>query len=306
MATAARSRGEALRDLGRRAAETAQARVPGASAVVESFERERAAGAGLLAGGVAYRLFLWLVPFGLVVAGVASIWVEANPGGLESGARRFGLTGAAAAGARSAVESGGHSRWYLLGAGLVLMLWFGVGAVQALRVAHQIAWAERAPKLASPARASLAFSGLVIGASAIGIGTRSVQHAAGGRAGLGATLGMSIVYLAVAATAMKLLPHRGAPLRALVPGALLATLGMQCVHVLVVLYLAPKLQRSPALYGSLGAATVLLLWLYITARLVVSAAFLNATLWDRKTRGMSPPAGSPRALGSARATGVGR
>ena len=49
------------------------------------------------------------------------------------------------------------------------------------------------------------------------------------------------------------------------------------------LYLVPRLGRSSELYGSLGAATVILLWLYIIARLVTLSAFLNATLWERRT-----------------------
>ena len=61
MASPARSRAEALRDFGLRAADMAGERVPGASAVIESLERERAAGSGLLAGRVAYRLFILLV-----------------------------------------------------------------------------------------------------------------------------------------------------------------------------------------------------------------------------------------------------
>jgi uncharacterized BrkB/YihY/UPF0761 family membrane protein len=57
------------------------------------------------------------------------------------------------------------------------------------------------------------------------------------------------------------------------------------VHLVVVLYLAPRLGRSSSLYGPLGAATVILLWLYLTARMITGAAFLNATLWERRRRG---------------------
>jgi uncharacterized BrkB/YihY/UPF0761 family membrane protein len=60
---------------------------------------------------------------------------------------------------------------------------------------------------------------------------------------------------------------------------------MQCLHLLVVYYLAAKLERAPELYGALGAATVFLLWLYLIARVIVSAAFLNATLWCRRHPG---------------------
>jgi uncharacterized BrkB/YihY/UPF0761 family membrane protein len=49
--------------------------------------------------------------------------------------------------------------------------------------------------------------------------------------------------------------------------------------------LVPRLGRSSELYGSLGAATVILLWLYIIARLITLSAFLNATLWERRVAG---------------------
>jgi membrane protein len=282
MATDARSRSEAIRDFGRRVAEIAQERVPGAPAVVESFERERAAGSGLLAGGVAYRFFIWLVPFGLVLAGIAGFWVDTDPRGLESAARQFGLAGAAARSARAAFESGEHSRWYLLVAGLVLLVWFGTSAVRALRVAHAIAWADRITRLRRPVAASFLFSGVVVGVTALGVGTRWVANSIGDTAGLLVTLGMFAVYAGAALASLNLLPHADAPWTALVPGALVFAIGMQLMHLVVVLYLAPKLEQSPHLYGAFGGATVVLLWLYLIARLIISAAFFNATLWDRR------------------------
>ena len=50
----------------------------------------------------------------------------------------------------------------------------------------------------------------------------------------------------------------------------------------VVFYFAPKLERSSELYGVLGLSAVLLVWLYVLARLVTGAAFLNATIWERR------------------------
>jgi uncharacterized BrkB/YihY/UPF0761 family membrane protein len=62
------------------------------------------------------------------------------------------------------------------------------------------------------------------------------------------------------------------------PGALLVGCGMTGVHVLLAYYLAGRLERSPSLYGTLGAATVVMLVLFLIARLIVSALFLNGTL----------------------------
>ena len=50
--------------------------MPGAPLVREVIETERDLGGGLIAGGVAFRIFLWLVPLGLVVAALLSFWVE--------------------------------------------------------------------------------------------------------------------------------------------------------------------------------------------------------------------------------------
>jgi uncharacterized BrkB/YihY/UPF0761 family membrane protein len=284
MASDARSRPEAIRDFGLHAAELAKERIPGAPAVVESLERERLAGSGLLAGGIAYRFFIWLVPFGLVLAGLGSVWNDEDPEGIESAARQFGLSGAAARSAESAFRSSEHSRWYLIGAGVVLLLWFGIGGVRALRVAHAIAWADPAPKLRKPLHASLVFSGFVIGLGLVSSGARWIQHEVGQTAGLLVSLAALAFYVGASFAAMNLLPHADAPWRALLPGTCVLAVGLVLLHIGVVLYLAPKIGRSTSLYGAFGAATVVLLWLYIIARLIVSAAFFNATLWDRRRR----------------------
>ncbi len=85
-----------------------------------------------------------------------------------------------------------------------------------------------------------------------------------------------------------MLPSRAAGWRAFLPGAILVAVGTQLVHLFVALYLAPRLGRSSELYGALGAATVILLWLYLEARLFVGAAFLNACLWERAHPAESP------------------
>ncbi len=280
----ARTKGEELRAVGLQAAETARTRFPGGPAIFESLEREHAAGSSLLAGGLAYRLFLWLVPFGLVLAAIGSFWTESDSRSVVSTARKFGISGAAARSARAAFTDGAHSRWYLLAIGIVFLEWFGIGAVRALRVTHQIAWADRGGKLRNPVGASVLFTTTVVVVSLLGAGSQWIRHNSDSWLGLLSLLGMFAVYAVVAVWAMSLLPHRTAPRVALLPGAVLAGVGMILVQAFVSVYLAPRLERQPQVYGALGGATVVLLWLYIVARLVVSAAFLNATLWDRRQR----------------------
>jgi uncharacterized BrkB/YihY/UPF0761 family membrane protein len=74
----------------------------------------------------------------------------------------------------------------------------------------------------------------------------------------------------------------GLPWTALVPGACLFAVGFLAFHLSDSLYFAPRAARASTVYGSLGVALILLVSLFLFARLAVAAAELNATLWERR------------------------
>jgi membrane protein len=272
------------RDQARRAGDWAGERLPGADLARVALERERMAAAGLIAGGLAYRLFFWLVPLGLVFASVMSFWVDEDRVGLQDAARDFGISGAATQSAMRAIAEEHHARWYFLLAGLVLLVWFGIGVIRALNVAHSIAWNLRPEKLRRPVFAGLAFSCIVTLLIVVSASTQFLREQYG-VTGLWVTAALFLFYLAAVLWIMDKLPHRSTSWRELLPGALLVAFGTEVIHLVVVLYLVPKLGHSSELYGALGSATVILLWLYLLARLLVAAAFLNAALWEHRTDG---------------------
>ena len=280
-APSGRSRLAEAQERMRRAGDWANEHVPGAFLVNVALERERIAAAGLLAGGLAYRLFFWLLPLGLVLAAIASFWVDADQRGAADAAREFGMGGAAVQSAMDAIAEQHHARWYFLAAGIVLVVWFSMGVVRALNVAFSVAWGMRPERLRRPVKAAVAFTGIVILLMAATALTQFLREQLGAM-GLLLTFGLLAFYLVGVLWIMEKLPHRGTDWRDLLPGALLVALGAQLIHLVVVLYLAPKIGRSSELYGTLGAATVLLLWLYLVARLIVAAAFLNAAIWEHR------------------------
>ena len=77
-----------------------------------------------------------------------------------------------------------------------------------------------------------------------------------------------------------LLPHRDAPWRALVPGAVFVGIGVPVMHGMIVAFLVPQLQKGKELYGALGAATALIFFIYLVSLIVVLAAVLNSALYD--------------------------
>lgn len=113
--------------------------LPSAPLVIEVARRERSLGGGLIAGGVALRIFLWLVPSGLVTAAMLSFWSEKDPEGLESAARHFGIGSAAATAAEESLAHGDRSAVLALLVGLVALAWFTLGTVRALVLAYALA-----------------------------------------------------------------------------------------------------------------------------------------------------------------------
>jgi uncharacterized BrkB/YihY/UPF0761 family membrane protein len=261
--------------------------LPGAGLVQEVLRSERELGGGLIAGGVAFRLFLWLVPLGLVVAAVLSFWSTQDEAGFESAIENFGIGAAAAQAATEALESGDRNAAFVLVFGLVLLAWFTLGAVRALLLAHSLAWRLEPPRIRRPFHAMVAFNGLFLLAFLATLAEVWLRDRIGNTALLSAVLALALG-AGVALLAMWLLPHRATRARELLPGALLLAVGNQLIQVAVVFYFAPRLGRSEETYGAFGAAATMLIWLYVLSRLVTESAFLNATLWERRRAAGGP------------------
>jgi uncharacterized BrkB/YihY/UPF0761 family membrane protein len=301
MAGTTQARIKAARAAGEDRLARAQQTVSAVDAGMRWFERERLQGAALLAGGLAYRFFFWLVAFGLFVAAIASFWAHSDPASLESAAKSSGLGGVAAHSATTALASGEHTHYYFLVTGVALMAWFGLGAVKALRVAAFLAWHMKPSRGSSAAKASAAFSGIAAFALALGALVPSL-----GDIRLAAVVAVYllvfVIYAATVLLVFSVLPRpEDVPWRDLVPGAFLVAFGAVLSHALVEHYLAPKLGRSPNLYGAFGAATVVLVWLFIAARLIVAGMFLNATLWHKYIEAAAPISPVPDESGAPRA-----
>jgi uncharacterized BrkB/YihY/UPF0761 family membrane protein len=256
-------------------------RLPGAPLVVEVLETERRLGGVLIEAGVAFRFFLWLVPFGLVGAAVLSFWDDLDPGALEHEARRFGITAAAAHSGARALENGSRGIVLVLVFGIVMLFWFSLGAIRALVLAFSLAWGVPPPRIRRPLHAIVLFNGLFLFAFAASSGVAWLREQIGAQALLGSLLSAALM-VCIALVAMWFLPHGDARLRDLLPGAVMVGVGYQLITVAVLFYFAPRLGRAEETYGAFGTAATMLVWLYVLARLVIGSAFLNMVLYSRR------------------------
>jgi uncharacterized BrkB/YihY/UPF0761 family membrane protein len=240
---------------------------------LRAVERNRRVAASVLAGGFAYRIFLWLLPFGLVIGGGLGF---ANADSTEDAVAGGGLPAAVTNAIGDATRSTQSNSWWLLAVGVPLLLWAGFTGAKAVQLIYSLVWDEPPPK-AKPVQMSLAFTGTVCAFLAAISLTWWVRDSWPG------LLAPVVTFAPLAAMWLWLsvhLPHRDAPWQALLPGALLVAIGFQVLHETIGYLLVPKLEKSTSLYGDLGATTTFLFFMYMTAILVVSAAVLNSSLYD--------------------------
>jgi uncharacterized BrkB/YihY/UPF0761 family membrane protein len=267
--------------------ERARSRSMVVDTMVGVVQRERPVAVGILAASLAFRLFAMMVPLIYVlVAGLGfAAQASADQGTARSGDELADLVVASVA---DATHSSERARWLALIFGGVATLVAAAAVLEVLRWVHLLAW--RMTPSRSRASAWLVL-GLIGGVAVVGVTSTLAEQARADAKGLASELtvvllsaAVQVVVLAVLWLALSLAMPRppSVPWTALAPGALLFGAGFQAFSVAVSLWFAPRAARASTLYGSLGVALVLLVSLFLFARLAVAAAELNATLVERR------------------------
>jgi uncharacterized BrkB/YihY/UPF0761 family membrane protein len=259
---------------------------------VEFVEQDRARAGALLAGGVAFRVFLWLLPLSLVLVTGLGLVVGAARASTEDVTRKFQLSAAVGSTVSEAVRSSHRGRILLFLVGLFLVVWAGLAVVRALQVVSGLAWAVPPRSRRNPLLRSLSFSAGVL-LLLIAQAVAGMLYGASVATDVVVSIGLLACLVAVAAWGLHGLPHPGVPWSAMLPGALLIAVGVEILRLATMAFFAAKLERVSNLYGALGLAVVLLTWLYSVGRLVVAGITINATLWRQRTQA-SGTAGSPQ------------
>jgi membrane protein len=250
------------------------------SAALEAAELDRRRAGGLIAGGIAFRAFLWLLPTALLATGALGVVRDAAHEQPDVIARRLGLGGVVGGSVAGAVDQSSQSTTLLLLSGAVLTVYFGVSLVRALRIACVVAWdlpLERRPYLL---RDGVLISMALVTQLTVSA-VASAHRGYAGRTGIGVTIAVALLGCALWLGIELLLPHGDSPITALIPGVLVMVLALQLLYIATIYYFSHRLATSGDLYGSLGVAATLLLWLFVIARVFVLTMFLDAALWKR-------------------------
>jgi uncharacterized BrkB/YihY/UPF0761 family membrane protein len=260
--------------------EAARETVPGVDAAFGAFGHDRTVGGKLLACAIAYRLFLWLLPMALVITAIAG-FVHSGHGDPKEITTSLGMGDYVGNTVNQAAEQADRSRFVVLGIGVFALYSASAAGAKTFVAVNGIIWRTTIRRPRRVFRAAGAFCGTAVLALSVPLGANWIRHASPGDIGLAATLATFLGFAALWFAVAWMLPHRDAPWSSLIVGSLVAAFATQVFHLVSVYFLTNKLKSSSELYGSLGAAAAVLLWLYIIGRLVVANAVINATTWDR-------------------------
>jgi uncharacterized BrkB/YihY/UPF0761 family membrane protein len=245
-------------------------------------DRDAEVAGGIIAGALAYRLFIWLLPLGLVFVGGLGVVADAVSDSPKHIATNLGIGGIISSSLHSASDS--HSAWYALVVGVPILLYATRSVLRVLIGTHRLAWGdvhEGQPKPTFLDAAKLL--GILI-AFFVLAGLAGWARARSPAAGLVATILVIVGFTGLWLWTSTRLPHRDAGWVDLLPGAVAVGIGLGTLQLVAAYLLAPYALQKQGTYGALGLAAAVLLSLWAMGRLLVVGAEINATLWERKRR----------------------
>ena len=247
----------------------------------EAVERDAQTGGGVLAAAVAFRLFMFLVPYAFVMVtgfGLASTAAGQDP---KDAARTAGIGGLLASAVANVSTTSLANRLFALVVGGIALAFTARSFVRVLWIVHRLIW--RVERTGNPSLwAPLILVGFVT--ALFGFGDLAAWLGSQSLALRGVAVVLTIVISAAAwFLASWWLPREKCEWWALLPGALIVGLGVGVLHLLTLTYVVHVISRKSALYGAIGIALALLLWTYFAGRLLTAAIAANASLWKHRS-----------------------
>jgi uncharacterized BrkB/YihY/UPF0761 family membrane protein len=256
-------------------------------AIFEMVDRDGEVGGGIIAGALAYRLFIWLLPLALVVVAGLGIAADASAESPEQAANSVGLQGLVSSSISEAANS--PNRWYALLIGVPVLVWATRSVLRVLIGAHRLIWGDLRSEAPKPkVGATFRLLALLLAYGVVSTGASAIRAWSSGL-GLVATLFALVFYAGLWLLVSVRLPHHGTHWTALIPGALLFGVGIELLQVVIAYFITPYAIAKEGTYGALGVAAALLVALFMVSRLVVGAAVVNATLSERHARPGTAP-----------------
>ncbi len=257
-----------------------------------TMRRDASIGGSVLGAALAYRIFIWLLPFALVLVLALALFVDQAEGDVGALVDDAGLTGFIAS---SVADGARETKGWAILAGLIgalfVLVYQSSSLLRSIRAVTALAWQLPVSRVPSPARSTLLFLGWLLVFIAVASSSAPIRRALPFPLDLfvnlvGYGVGLPALWLVLS---WFLLPHRASGWHELVPGALVVGFGVAGISLFNTLILYPWLSEREETYGVLGIAAGLLFGFFLIGRTTELAAALNATLAEERRRTVPPP-----------------
>jgi uncharacterized BrkB/YihY/UPF0761 family membrane protein len=246
----------------------------------DAFSYDADTGAAVLAAALAFRVFLFQVPYVCVFVIAAAYFTDWTGHDATAYFHGRGITHLTAQSVSNAASLSGWARFTAFILALYALFLGARAFVKVVNIVHALVWGVPRARVQRATRAAFTFIAVVTILVALSLAIAELRQ----RLALG-----GIVALVLYTVAPFLLwwfvswrlPHRPCPPIALAPGAALFALGVEILQLVTVVWFPHYLASKSEVYGAIGIAIVLLLWAYLVGRIITLAAVLNAALWNR-------------------------
>jgi uncharacterized BrkB/YihY/UPF0761 family membrane protein len=257
-----------------------------------ALDHDTRSGGSVLAGAVAFRLFLFFVPFVFVLVygfGLAADASDRDPSDL---ARDAGVAGLIASTIETSADQSILTRLVTLGIALYTLLVTSRTLLKVLAASHALVWRVAIQKMKKLTKPALVAIGFVLLQLLLVQGIQFLRDQS-----LIAGLVALVLYMGVPAAlwvlvSARVLPHvPGTSWHDFLWGGVVVGVGLEILHLVTIFWIARTLANKSETYGAIGSALALLLWAYLLGRLLVGSASINASLFYRRHPEATPAVG---------------
>ena len=261
--------------------EAARRRSAALDATFETIERDSEIGGSMLSGALSYRLFVFALPLAFFV--VSGLGLLASALGIETQAITSSVGLAGVVTKQVASSASGSSSWWVVLTSFFVLVYATRVFLRAVAITHSLAWERSAASVKVRSRSLGIFAAALFGQLLLGLGLGAVSH----QTVIGGIFALAAFVFALAGLWLIIsleVPHSDAGWTDLIPGSLFYAIGFCGVVLFNILILGSLIETKTSTYGALGTAATLLLAFFLVGRVIVGAAVLNATLYERRSR----------------------
>lgn len=243
-------------------------------------EGDAVAGGPVLAGAVAFRVFLFQVPYVFVIVVAIGALKSSSESISDEIDHAVGIGTLTAQALGGASDLSGWALAWALGVGSFALFLGARTAVKVIRIVHCLVW-KIAPTKFNSTRAAFGFIAVVtiaLTASSIAQWVRTDTFIGGLLLTIVACGIFGVMFLFVE---LRMPRPPATTWQDLLPGALLFTVGVLGLHLFTVYWISYSLDNKSDTYGAIGASLSLLLWAYLLGRLITASIVLNHVRWSR-------------------------